>query len=776
MYKEFTILWYSNMSYNYYTNYLKQKSNCCDDVINCPAGPTGVQGYTGPTGPSGGLPGSTGPTGPSGGLTGATGPTGVKGPTGPVGLQGATGPQGLRGLAGIRGDTGVTGSTGHTGANGIKGETGATGLRGSDGIAAGVIYFFNNDISGNPTTYRELSNELSDGPQTTVAINVNNTADVLIQRFITPTGDPNIINIRRGNWTYELYANTNSDVNTISIFFKVYLYHVGGTTTLISTSADVHLISRSDPFLYLISGPVVSQPILASDRFVIEIYGRSTISANKTITVVFNDSTIGQVITSLVIEGATGPTGPTGATNTNATGVVVQSFNTDGTLYPNMTIGQTGAQTEYTNFNLYYVNDTATLVCPGFSGALTGNASSSSQINITSTSANNNYFLPFVGNVSGNQSLLASANIYYNPSTIILTTPKLNLSNITSTIKDNILYYDTIAKSVSYSAAPPVATTYGSFLMGQGNASQFLEQSSTVYPNVLIGRGAGRSSLGRMGMEGISAGSAFDNIIIGNDAMSNSVAQTGNYAVGIGSNVYKYGAGRASICMGLYSGMDDTQPTTRNPDNSIVINATEAQILGIQSSTIIKPIKETYNSKHLNYNDTTGEITCFPTTNYLIQSTSSALSNVTTAQNAFTAPFSTFNALVGTYEVEWQWSCQALSAVSRTLRVLWSGNATYALLRMYYFGEAHATVQTVATDLGVMQTSTAAVSIAAASTEATNRFHGKGIIRISTAGTVIPQVLFLTAAPGASATRLQGSFIKFRYLNASADNSQGNWV
>jgi hypothetical protein len=95
---------------------------------------------------------------------------------------------------------------------------------------------------------------------------------------------------------------------------------------------------------------------------------------------------------------------------------------------------------------------------------------------------------------------------------------------------------------------------------------------------------------------------------------------------------------------------------------------------------------------------------------------------------------------------------------------------------MYYFGEAHATVQTVATDLGVMQTSTAAVSIAAASTEATNRFHGKGIIRISTAGTVIPQVLFLTAAPGASATRLQGSFIKFRYLNASADNSQGNWV
>ena len=39
------------MSFNYYYDYLKQKSNCHNDISCCIIGPTGI---TGPTGPSGG--------------------------------------------------------------------------------------------------------------------------------------------------------------------------------------------------------------------------------------------------------------------------------------------------------------------------------------------------------------------------------------------------------------------------------------------------------------------------------------------------------------------------------------------------------------------------------------------------------------------------------------------------------------------------------------------------------------------------------------------------
>lgn len=87
---------------------------CCDfDCIECPTGPTGITGSTGPTGPTG-ITGSTGPTGPTGitGSTGPTGPTGITGSTGPTGSTGVTGNTGPTGPTGVTGNTGPTGPTG----------------------------------------------------------------------------------------------------------------------------------------------------------------------------------------------------------------------------------------------------------------------------------------------------------------------------------------------------------------------------------------------------------------------------------------------------------------------------------------------------------------------------------------------------------------------------------------------------------------------------------------------------------------------------------------
>ena len=81
----------------------KEKEQC-NFCINCPPGPQGPTGATGPIGPQGPV-GAAGPTGPQGpaGETGPAGPQGPAGETGPIGPQGPigeTGPIGPQGPAG----------------------------------------------------------------------------------------------------------------------------------------------------------------------------------------------------------------------------------------------------------------------------------------------------------------------------------------------------------------------------------------------------------------------------------------------------------------------------------------------------------------------------------------------------------------------------------------------------------------------------------------------------------------------------------------------------
>ena len=110
---------------------------CCDNdkdpCINCPPGPQGPTGATGPQGPRG-LTGERGPAGPQG-IPGERGAIGPQGPTG------ATGPQGPRGLTGERGPAGPQGIPGERGAIGPQGPTGATGPAGPQGEDGGILSY-----------------------------------------------------------------------------------------------------------------------------------------------------------------------------------------------------------------------------------------------------------------------------------------------------------------------------------------------------------------------------------------------------------------------------------------------------------------------------------------------------------------------------------------------------------------------------------------------------------------------------------------------------------
>ena len=239
------------------------------------------------------------------------------GPTGSIGTTGAVGP------------TGDIGPKGDPGSASFTGAQGPTGSQGAPGFSTGAIYYLNNDIPASDTTNLPIVNAISSGGtgytgprdlnrlvssnilQTNVEKTFNGT-NILLQNFVTPIGDPNITELSGGSFNFEIYADTTA-ASASFIFFRVYLYHLDTTVTLISESAQIPLVVKGVPYLYLISSLITPRLIDITDRFYIEILGTSA-SGNKTITLYFNDNTIGQVTTTLnpFKSGPTGPTGPQG--------------------------------------------------------------------------------------------------------------------------------------------------------------------------------------------------------------------------------------------------------------------------------------------------------------------------------------------------------------------------------------------------------------------------------------------------------------------------------
>lgn len=90
--------------------------------------------------------------------------------------------------------------------------------------------------------------------------------------------------------------------------------------------------------LYLVSAPIpYVSTIVSTDRFLVRLYGINNAGPNRTITASFNDSTVGQITTTLnpFADGPTGPTGPQGIqglTGPNA----LNAWNVSGNTAPSM--------------------------------------------------------------------------------------------------------------------------------------------------------------------------------------------------------------------------------------------------------------------------------------------------------------------------------------------------------------------------------------------------------------------------------------------------------
>lgn len=162
--------------------------------------------------------------------------------------------------------------------------------------------------------------------------------------------------------------------------------------------------------------------------------------------------------------------------------------------------------------------------------------------------------------------------------------------------------------------------------------------------------------------------------------------------------------------------------------------------------------------------------------NYRILTADIAGSDVNTAQAVFTTGSFTAEAAT-TYAFEAMYHIlRSAGTTSHTTAVLFGGTATYTSVRYLAqvtnpTGNVLANVQQIIGDVAT------AVTLTAANTSATENLEIKlnGIIRVSAAGTIIPQFQF-SAAPGGAPTIKANSNFFLRKLGSNVVASVGSWA
>ena len=165
------------------------------------------------------------------------------------------------------------------------------------GGGASVNYYLNGSISqgtigGND--YFQMSRVPVLGPGTNFT-RTNAQGNGYIAQFITDAGDPNLLAIPSGNWTFETYFNASSGGGNPSFYIELYKYD-GATFTLISSgSTNPEAITGGTVVdLYISALAVPSTVLAATDRLAVRIF---VTTSGRNITLHTEDNNLCQVIT-----------------------------------------------------------------------------------------------------------------------------------------------------------------------------------------------------------------------------------------------------------------------------------------------------------------------------------------------------------------------------------------------------------------------------------------------------------------------------------------------
>ena len=165
------------------------------------------------------------------------------------------------------------------------------------GGGASVNYYLNGSINQGTfggDTYYEMSRVPVLGPGTNFT-RTNAQGNGYIAQFITNAGDPNLLAIPSGNWTFETYFNASSGGGNPSFYVELYKYD-GATFTLISSgSTNPEAITGGTAVdLYVSALAVPSTTLLATDRLAVRIF---VTPSGRNITLHTEDNNLCQVIT-----------------------------------------------------------------------------------------------------------------------------------------------------------------------------------------------------------------------------------------------------------------------------------------------------------------------------------------------------------------------------------------------------------------------------------------------------------------------------------------------
>lgn len=195
------------------------------------------------------------------------------------------------------------------------GPTGPTGPQGVQGNSSGRVYYFNT-FGGNVLSLNPLFS-----PAQQIVVNANGLAGT----WTTVVGQPDVVLVPGGNWTFSFNANWGKQPGSTSIP-ELYVDVYAGATLIATDSATPNPLSLpnvDNDYIFTVAVPPAT--ILSTDQITVEVHIQNldTINAD-TVTLYFESDTVAQVITTLGAFSLPGPTGPTGVTGptgpTGATG------------------------------------------------------------------------------------------------------------------------------------------------------------------------------------------------------------------------------------------------------------------------------------------------------------------------------------------------------------------------------------------------------------------------------------------------------------------------
>ena len=196
----------------------------------------------------------------------------------------------------------------------IRGDGSLADFPESSGGGSSVSYYLNGSVAQGTiggVAYKELNKVPILGAGTDFTINANG----YIASFITDAGDPNLLEIPAGNWTFETYFSASSGGGSPSFYVELYKVNSGGTATLIaSNSTFPELIAFGTNVISYFSTLAVPTTTLAlTDRLAIRYY---VTHSGRTITLHTEDNHLCQIITTFT----------TGLTALNGLTAQIQNF------------------------------------------------------------------------------------------------------------------------------------------------------------------------------------------------------------------------------------------------------------------------------------------------------------------------------------------------------------------------------------------------------------------------------------------------------------------